>query len=226
MSILIKINMKNFNIVFISFVIAGLYEGYFAIPFAGWVSYLSSFGLFFAIGLILHVIAYNLAKDSGLSVSGPIVGAIASVLGWVPIFGQILHAVSFVLYVLAVMKNKDKFFDQSEHEVGSRDNGGEDDDLSKEDILKSRMGYKERDEDDLTKIEGIGSKTQEVLKLHGIATYEDLSLKLPNDLKAILTQNHLAALDPTTWPEQAILARDGRWEDLKKWQDVLIGGRL
>jgi len=28
-----------------------------------------------------------------------------------------------------------------------------------------------------------------------------------------------------TWPKQAKLAADGKWEELKKWQDELDGGK-
>lgn len=31
--------------------------------------------------------------------------------------------------------------------------------------------------------------------------------------------------DPTTWPDQAALARDGKWDELKKWQDELNKGK-
>jgi len=30
----------------------------------------------------------------------------------------------------------------------------------------------------------------------------------------------LAHLDPQTWAAQAQLAADGKWDELKKWQDV------
>ena len=30
--------------------------------------------------------------------------------------------------------------------------------------------------------------------------------------------------NPKTWPDQAKLAADGKWAELKKWQDELKGG--
>jgi hypothetical protein len=30
---------------------------------------------------------------------------------------------------------------------------------------------------------------------------------------------------PTTWPQQAKLAADGKWDELKKLQDELKGGK-
>ena len=35
----------------------------------------------------------------------------------------------------------------------------------------------------------------------------------------------LASHDPETWPKQAEMARDGKWDELKTWQDELDGGR-
>ena len=31
--------------------------------------------------------------------------------------------------------------------------------------------------------------------------------------------------DPGTWPAQAKFAAEGQWEELKEYQDMLIGGR-
>ena len=31
--------------------------------------------------------------------------------------------------------------------------------------------------------------------------------------------------DPTSWPDQAKLAAEGRWDELKELQDILQGGR-
>jgi hypothetical protein len=31
--------------------------------------------------------------------------------------------------------------------------------------------------------------------------------------------------DPTSWPDQARLAAEGRWKELDEFQDVLLGGR-
>jgi hypothetical protein len=33
------------------------------------------------------------------------------------------------------------------------------------------------------------------------------------------------AIETTTWPEQAALAAAGKWDELKEWQDKLIGGK-
>ncbi len=78
-------------------------------------------------------------------------------------------------------------------------------------------------EDDLTRIEGIGPKTEEILKKYGIKTYKDLASMIVEELKSILQQNNIIQ-NPETWPAQAKLASEGKWIQLKKWQDELKGG--
>ncbi|HSJ58701.1 MAG TPA: helix-hairpin-helix domain-containing protein [Anaerolineae bacterium] len=82
--------------------------------------------------------------------------------------------------------------------------------------------------DDLTIIEGIGPAIQKVLYGAGIHTFHDLAAADPDRLEAILQEadRNLARLfDPTTWPEQARLAADARWEELKALKDRLTAGR-
>ena len=31
--------------------------------------------------------------------------------------------------------------------------------------------------------------------------------------------------DPATWPQQSAMARDGKWDELKKWQEELNKGK-
>lgn len=81
--------------------------------------------------------------------------------------------------------------------------------------------------DDLTKVEGIGPKVKALFNDAGIVTFADLAAKKPADLKAILEPQGgiYAAMDPETWPKQAKLAADGKWDELKAWQDELNGGK-
>lgn len=81
--------------------------------------------------------------------------------------------------------------------------------------------------DDLTKIEGIGPKMAGVFGDAGIDSFKSLSEKTADELKAILdvAEGNFAAHDPGTWPEQAKMAADGKWDELKKWQDELDGGK-
>ena len=77
--------------------------------------------------------------------------------------------------------------------------------------------------DDLKKIEGIGPKIAETLVAAGIATYADLAKAKPAKIAEIIADvrgNHV----PDTWPQQAQLAADGKWDELKELQDKLDGG--
>jgi predicted flap endonuclease-1-like 5' DNA nuclease len=80
--------------------------------------------------------------------------------------------------------------------------------------------------DDLTIIEGIGPKIASLLQAAGIATFSQLAGADLSRLEKILQDaglKHLA--DPATWPEQAKLAAEGKWEELKVLTDSLKGGR-
>jgi large subunit ribosomal protein L17 len=81
--------------------------------------------------------------------------------------------------------------------------------------------------DDLTKIEGIGPKVAEVLAESGIITFADVAASKAEDIKDILEKSggHFNAQDPTSWPEQAQLAADGKWDEFKELQDKLNAGR-
>jgi len=81
--------------------------------------------------------------------------------------------------------------------------------------------------DDLTKIEGIGPKVEEVLHEAGITSFAKLAESKVEDIKEILekSEGHFNAQDPTSWPEQAQLAADEKWDELKELQDKLIAGR-
>lgn len=81
--------------------------------------------------------------------------------------------------------------------------------------------------DDLTIVEGIGPKAAEALVAGGIDTFAKLAATAAADVKAILdaSTNKVQHLDPTTWAQQSQLAADGNWDELKKLQDELNGGK-
>ena len=81
--------------------------------------------------------------------------------------------------------------------------------------------------DDLKKIEGIGPKISQILQEAGIRTYRDLANTDPEKIREILLQagSRYKMHDPTTWPEQAALAAEGKWDELKALQEQLKGGR-
>lgn len=81
--------------------------------------------------------------------------------------------------------------------------------------------------DDLKIVEGIGPKIEQLLHKEGILTYAQLAETSSERIKEILSaagpryQMH----NPGTWPAQSAYARDGKWEELKVWQDELNKGR-
>ena len=78
--------------------------------------------------------------------------------------------------------------------------------------------------DDLKKIEGIGPKIATTLIEAGVTTFADLAKAKPAKISEIIADvrgNHVT----DTWPAQAKLAADGKWDELKKWQDELDGGK-
>ena len=83
------------------------------------------------------------------------------------------------------------------------------------------------DSDDLTKVEGIGPKISEILKSGGIDTFAKLSETDAEKLNELLAEagSRYKSHDPSTWAQQAKLAADGNWDELKKLQDELDGGR-
>ena len=80
----------------------------------------------------------------------------------------------------------------------------------------------------MKKIEGIGPKIASILSESGYETFAKLSKADPEKIREILLEKggkRYAMHDPTTWPKQAEMAAEGKWDELKKWQDELDGGR-
>jgi small subunit ribosomal protein S2 len=80
--------------------------------------------------------------------------------------------------------------------------------------------------DDLTKVEGIGPKISEVFQSAGIMTFADLASKSEEELKEVLAGAgaRYASKNPASWPKQAKMAADGKWDELKEWQDNTKAG--
>ncbi len=82
--------------------------------------------------------------------------------------------------------------------------------------------------DDLKKIEGIGPKIAQILSESGIDTFKKLAQADPKKISELLIEKggkRYAMHDPATWPKQAELAAEGKWDELAKLQDELKGGR-
>ena len=82
-------------------------------------------------------------------------------------------------------------------------------------------------ENDLTIVEGIGPKIKELFHKNNVNTWKGLSECSVEKCQSILATggDRYKIHTPRTWPEQAKLAYEGKWEALLKWQDELDGGK-
>lgn len=93
---------------------------------------------------------------------------------------------------------------------------------------KSKTTKTKKKADNFTKIEGIGPKISSILKDEGIETFKLLSNSNPEKIRELLLEKggkRYSIHNPETWPEQAKLAAEDKWDELKIWQDKLKGGR-
>jgi len=88
-------------------------------------------------------------------------------------------------------------------------------------------GFAVADDADIEIIEGIGPAIAALLRERGVGSFAALAQASPGALREILDSHGPAyrIADPGTWPEQARLAADGRWDELKSLQDSLNAGR-
>ncbi|MFM2414843.1 MAG: hypothetical protein RI911_536 [Candidatus Parcubacteria bacterium] len=81
--------------------------------------------------------------------------------------------------------------------------------------------------DDLKKIEGVGPAIEKLLNAEGITSFAQIASANPAHLKSILEKAgpQFAMHDCATWPEQAALARDGKWAEFEALIAKLINGK-
>ncbi|WP_442784350.1 MULTISPECIES: 50S ribosomal protein L21 [unclassified Cocleimonas] len=96
----------------------------------------------------------------------------------------------------------------------------------KKPAAKKAAPKKSTAKDDLTKIEGVGPKAAEALVAAGLVTFADVAKAKVPAIQTILDEadGKFGAMKPDTWPKQAKLAADGKWDELKTLQDELDGG--
>ena len=103
------------------------------------------------------------------------------------------------------------------------------DDYEEEEVVIAHEGSKTKiyRADDLTIIEGIGPKIQELLNDSGIRSYADLADKSEEALGEILKKagSRYQMHEPKTWPKQARLASEGKFDDLADYQAFLFKGK-
>lgn len=92
-------------------------------------------------------------------------------------------------------------------------------------LAKSVYGRK-IDRDDLTVIEGIGPKIASLFIRKGVSTWKQLSECSLEKCQDILKSggDQYSAHNPETWPKQAKLAHEDKWQQLHGWQNSLNGG--
>lgn len=82
-------------------------------------------------------------------------------------------------------------------------------------------------QDDLKIVEGIGPKIEELFKTSGILTWKALGETSVDRLQEILNKagERFQIHNPGTWAKQSKMAYEGKWQELKNWQDNLDGGK-
>ena len=88
---------------------------------------------------------------------------------------------------------------------------------------KAKASAKKAGGDDLTKVEGIGPKIAATLTAAGVSTFAELA-KTDTDKIAEIIADVRGSHNPGTWPRQADMAAQGKWDELKVWQDEMDGG--
>ncbi|AZJ34513.1 hypothetical protein [Tenacibaculum singaporense] len=93
-------------------------------------------------------------------------------------------------------------------------------------LAKTIFGKKIK-ENDLKIIEGVGPKIEELFHNSGISTWKELGETSIDKCQEVLKSggDRYRAHKPNTWPKQAQLAYEGKWQELKEWQDNLDGGK-
>ncbi|HSD14611.1 MAG TPA: hypothetical protein VLB74_08180 [Flavobacterium sp.] len=93
------------------------------------------------------------------------------------------------------------------------------------DFASSVLG-RDVEENDLKVIEGVGPKIEQLFKTSGILTWKSFAEMSVDRCNEILSKagEQFAFHNPSTWPRQARLAYEGKWRDLKLWQESLKGG--
>lgn len=86
-------------------------------------------------------------------------------------------------------------------------------------------GFNMKHADDLSIIEGIGPKIEDLLRANGIGGFAQLAQLHADDLADILERGgpNFRFANPATWAEQATLAAGNHWTELKQLQRGMIG---
>ena len=88
-------------------------------------------------------------------------------------------------------------------------------------------GFNIKHDDDLTIIEGIGPKIDDLFHANGVVSFAQLARLSVAEMLEILERGgpHFQLANPGSWARQAALASENRWAELKRLQEDLIAGR-
>lgn len=94
-----------------------------------------------------------------------------------------------------------------------------------QDVKKVKKPKSEKD--NLQMIEGVWPKIEKLMNKHGVRTFADIVDTDVSGLEDILLAGgpRYQVHSPTTWPDQARLAKEGKWWELEEYQWILSGGR-
>ncbi len=89
-----------------------------------------------------------------------------------------------------------------------------------------KAGIVIKNADDLTVIEGIGPKINDLFKNAGLKTFAQVAAASVPQMRKILDDGgpRYRIANPGTWAQQAALATTNKWTELKKLQDELSAG--
>ena len=89
-----------------------------------------------------------------------------------------------------------------------------------------KAGFALKNANDLTAIEGIGPKINELFNNAGVKTFAQLAKQTIPQMRKVLDDggSRFRIANPSTWGQQAALAAENKWDELKKLQDNLSGG--
>ncbi|MDP1765989.1 MAG: hypothetical protein Q8K83_03705 [Methylotenera sp.] len=87
-------------------------------------------------------------------------------------------------------------------------------------------GFKLKGPNDLTAVEGIGPKINELFNNAGVITFAQLAKQTVPQMQKVLDDAgaRYKLAKPGTWAQQAALAAENKWSELKALQDKLSGG--
>lgn len=83
-------------------------------------------------------------------------------------------------------------------------------------------------ENDLKIIEGIGPKIEGLFHNYDIKTWHSLADTSVAKCQEVLDSggDRFKIHDPSSWPMQARMACEGKWQELRRWQDEHLHGKL